>query len=88
MRHNRKYRPSAFRTYEEWAIRARERRTQVTVEEFRVSVIKDRLTLWFYCVKEGCSEARNRWRAAQINGFCWDAHCCALQRCRVPIPHA
>jgi hypothetical protein len=24
----------------------------VTVSEFRVSVIKDRLTLWFYCVKE------------------------------------
>ena len=46
------YWPSAFRTYVEWAIRARERRTPVTVEEFRVTVIKDRLTLWFYCVKE------------------------------------
>ncbi|APO53645.1 phosphoglycerate mutase-like protein [Bradyrhizobium diazoefficiens] len=52
MRHNRKYRPSAFRTYEEWAIRARERRTAVTVSEFRAPVIKDRLTLWFYCVKQ------------------------------------
>ena len=52
MRHNRKYRPSAFRTYVEWANRARERRTAVTVSEFRVSVIKDGLTLWFYCVKE------------------------------------
>ena len=58
MRHNRKYRPSAFRTYEEWAIRARERRTAVTVSEFRVSVIKDRLTLWFYCVKRAARRHR------------------------------
>ena len=86
MRHNRKLLAVSNPYIRGMGQPCKERRTPVTVEEFRVSVIKDRLTLWFYCVKEGCSEARIRWRAAQIKGFCWGLRCCVPRHCRAPIP--
>src|SRR5258708_9709702 len=62
------------------------RRSMATLDLIRHSCVKLRLTLWSYCGKEGCSEARIRWRAAQIIVFCWDARYCALQHCLVLTP--
>ena len=52
MRHNRKLLAVSNPYIRGMGHPCKERRTAVTVSEFRVSVIKDRLTLWFYCVKK------------------------------------
>ena len=49
----------------------------------RRGCFKVRLTLWFYCGKEGSSEATNRWRAAQFTGF---AGFRALVRRSIAVP--
>ena len=61
------------------------RRSAATLDFFRRGNVKARLTLWFYCGKEGCSEAENRWRAAQITCF---AGICAPVRRSIAVRRA
>jgi hypothetical protein len=55
------------------------RRSAATPYRIRPERVKVRLTLRFYCGKEGCSEAWIRWRAAQIMLFCLEQRSRALQ---------
>jgi hypothetical protein len=64
----------------DWPAHAREASLRGNTAPYSAGTLKLRLTLRFYCGKEGCSEAWIRWRAAQIILFCLERQSRALQQ--------